>query len=229
MRRSEISSQLARTTVPHRLRFPLLAALAMLIAGVVAGQDLAPPADEFSPYLFAGPRADTPSERLLESLLEEHGSTDLADLTVADLATVLDLLSIAEQEHEHIRRSARLSWFTPGLGHYINGKTGAAVAFAAADLLTVGATLAFGYLLLPPAVQSRNLNYLQSSFLVIQERWEQVTPYELIPSLAVYTGGAILSMTIRGFAARNARVMADNAVQNGIVRFEPLPAGGLAR
>ncbi len=191
--------------------------LALLVAGPITAQD-----SESVP-------SATPSELALDTLIRSLGSAPLAEITGDDLVRALDLLSIAEQERDHIERSARISWALPGLGHYINGETGSAVAFALTDALIVTLTGILAYAVLPPAVQQENLNYLQSARLDIQDRWDGVSVSELIPTVTVVTSGALLSLTIRALAARSARILSDSAIREGVIRFEPEPAGGISR
>ena len=195
--------------------------IAIAIAVLVTSQGLAQEVDGEVDLV-------TPAERSLESLLLEAEQTPLTELTVADISAAMDLVSIARQEREHIERSASLSWRLPGLGHYINGDTGSAIVFASAEVLVVGLTGVLTYLLLPPAVQQSNLNYLQSSRLDIRDRWDEISASQLIPSAAAAISGTLLGLTVRGLAARTARELAIEAIANGTVRFEPEPAGGLS-
>ena len=161
--------------------------------------------------------------------IDQAGELRLGDLTVADLTRALDLLSVASRQREHIERSVKLSRAVPGLGHYINGDRGAALAFATADFAVGVFTVVFASLLLPPAVRTGNLNYLQSSFGVIEERWKGLSPSQLIPSAAVVLSGALLSATVRSLAAESARSVAVEALHDGRIVFAPEPLGGFDR
>ena len=171
--------------------------------------------------------AQSPAEQELERLLATEGERRIVDLRLSELDRALGLVSIARRQREHLERSTMLSWVAPGLGHYVNGATGEAWVFAAADIATGAATLILGTWLLPPAVQHRNLNYLQSSFETIETRWKSLTPSELIPVAAISVTGSLLSLTIRHLAARSARVAALTAIRDGVVTFRPEPLGGV--
>ncbi|MFP4113581.1 MAG: hypothetical protein ACOC0E_00970 [Spirochaetota bacterium] len=169
------------------------------------------------------------SEAELMKVLEENGDRPLSDVTVAELSRTLDLVSIARQERAHVERAVMLSWIFPGAGHYLSGATGTAFAFAGADLAVGVATAVAGYWLLPPSVQHRNLNYLQSSFSEIETQWETITPAEMLPTAAVVITGGLLSLTIRYLAAQDARETSIRAIGTGRVSFEPRPLGRLGR
>jgi hypothetical protein len=91
------------------------------------------------------------------------------------------------------------------------------------------ATAVVAYWLLPPAVQHRNLNYLQSSFATIEAEWKSVAPAELVPTAAAVLTGGLLSLTLRYLAASSARTTGIRAIEDGVVSFEPEPLGGIGR
>lgn len=167
----------------------------------------------------------TPAEEELMSLRKSWDDEPVSRLTVGRIGEALDLISVARQERAHVDRSAAYSWVAPGLGHYVNGETGAAVAFAATDIALAVTSSILVARLLPPSVQSRNLNYLQSSYHVIEERWRSLTPAELIPATAVAMASALLRLTVRHLAAGDARRASLEALQRGIITFEPHPPG----
>lgn len=170
-----------------------------------------------------------PAERELAVIVEENRGRAVIDLTLDEIDRILDLRSIARQQHDFVDSAVARSLVAPGLGHYTSGARGHAVAFAAAAAAVDLTTLVAAYWLLPPAVQSRNLNYLQSSFEVIENRWKSISPVDLVPSIAATITGGLLSLTVRVLAARGAEAAALEAFEAGTVRFEPLPLGGVAR
>ncbi len=171
------------------------------------------------------PAALTPAEEQLASLRAAWHDRPLVSLTAGEIGTGLDLMSVAGQERAHVHRSAVSSWIAPGLGHYINGERGASVVFAAADLALGVMSAILVARLLPPSVQSRNLNYLQSSCDAIRTRWRSLTPAELIPATVVGVSSALLSLTVRSLAAADARRAALDALGRGTVAFGPRPVG----
>ena len=163
-----------------------------------------------------------PASREIIEILEKAGDTPLSDLVVGDLLRVADLASVAHQQQMHIRRSTGLSLFVPGLGQFVNGQTGTALGFFAADFAIHGAGAALGYLLLPASVKFANLNYLQTPIIDIEDRWKNLTVAEFLPSAAVAISASILSAIVRHAASRNAHDLAIQAVEDGTVVFEPL-------
>ena len=163
-----------------------------------------------------------PAAREIIEIIEEAGDTPLSDLVVNDLLRVADLATVARQQQMHIRKSSGLSLFVPGLGQFVNGETGAALGFFAADFVIHGAGAAIGYFLLPPSVKFANLNYLQTPVIDIETQWKNLTVAEFLPSAAVAISASILSAIVRHAASRNARDLAIQAVEDGTVVFEPL-------
>lgn len=162
-----------------------------------------------------------PAAREVSEILEEAGELPLSDLTVSYLIRIANLASVAHQQEMHIRKSGGLSMFVPGLGQYINGETGKALSFFAADLAITSAAAVLGYFLLPAAVQHANLNYLQTRIGDIETRWKSLTVAEFLPSAAVAVSASILSAVVRNFASRDARDLAIQAIVDGRVVFEP--------
>lgn len=170
-----------------------------------------------------------PAERELADVFEENGTRPVTDLTLDEIDRILDLRSVANQQHGFVDRAVARSFLVPGLGHYTSGERRDAVAFAATAAAIELSTLAATYWLLPPAVQYRNLNYLQNSLSAIEERWKSIAPIELVPATAAALTGGLLSLTVRVLAARGAEESAMEAIETGAVRFEALPLGGVAR
>ena len=166
---------------------------------------------------------DTKSSRELAQILRGAPETSITSLTTTDAVSLLELMSLARQESDHVRRSIRLSYLVPGLGHYVNGDTRRGLGYLVTE--TAVEAFAFGmvYLFLPPAIQWRNLNYLQSSFVTIEDRWQNLTPSDLIPSISIAIAGAILSSVVRYYAGEDAARAAVVAIDQGRVNFAPKP------
>ena len=217
-----------------RRRALLVGLLAVVAATTWAQSD---PAEETATdgratLVGAGDRREVrivPAERELALLLDQNGPRAVIDLTLDEVDRILELSSVAEQQHDFIDDAAIRSFLVPGLGHYTSGARRPAVAFAAAAAAVDAATLVATYWLLPPAVQSRNLNYLQSSFETIEGRWKSISASELVPAAAATLTGGLLSLTVRLLAARDAEATALEAIETGTVGFEPLRLGGVAR
>ena len=163
---------------------------------------------------------ETPAENQIRLILEQASEVGLADLSVGDLTQTMALLSVAQQQREHVKHSARFSAMVPGLGQYVNGELGRGLIFAAADLVVGVAAAALAYWLLPPAVQWRNLNYLQTPIVDIETRWKALTPGELIPSVAVAASGSLVGLVIRRFASEDAATLARARISEGSIVFE---------
>jgi hypothetical protein len=166
---------------------------------------------------------ETRSSRLLAERLAAAGNPVIADLQVDDLIEILNLVSLAEQESAHVHASQARSLVVPGWGQYINGDRGPALLYFAADVTIQAAAITLACLVLPPSVQWRNLNYLQTPFETIKDRWSALTASELIPSLSISAAGSILSLALRYFAAEDAGQRAVSAIDDERIVFEPRP------
>jgi hypothetical protein len=167
--------------------------------------------------------AVVPARAELDALLADARELEMGSIGTSNVVRALELSSLAQLQEEHIEHSVGLSWALPGLGHYVNGETGTAIAFLATDAVVGVATLVLGSLLLPQAVRGENLNYLQSTLGEIETRWKSVTIGELVPSLTVVLTGSLLGLSVRAFAARDAAGAAMRAIRDETVRFEPEP------
>lgn len=213
----------------RRAAGPLLAALTIIVLSAVVLPAVAAAESAAAVEDVAVQPLVVPARAALNELLSGARGYPLESLEVEDFVHALGLASVATLEEEHVGRSVGLSWSVPGLGHLVNGERGAAFAFVAADLAIGVATIIAGSVLLPAAVRSENLDYLQSSFAAIDERWKSVTPAELVPSAAVVISGALLSLSVRAFAAADAERAAHAALRAGTVRFEPQPLAVFGR
>ena len=166
---------------------------------------------------------ETRSSRLLAERLASAGDQPVTVLRIDELIEILNLVSLAEQESAHVQASGARSFLVPGWGQYVNGERGYALLFFAAETTIQATAFALAYWVLPPSVQWRNLNYLQTPFDEIRDRWLALTASELIPSISVSAAGSILSLALRYFAAEDARSRAIDAIEDGRVVFEPRP------
>ncbi|MBU8913251.1 MAG: hypothetical protein KOO61_04455 [Spirochaetales bacterium] len=196
----------------------MLAAILLCLAGLSGVL-----AESATPQTDADAAEPVPAARELNETIEGAGDLTLSTITVSDLLQMADLASVAHQQQIHVRKSAGLSLFVPGLGQYTNGETGKGFAFFAADLAIRGTAAAVGYFLLPASVRIANLNYLQTPIVDIETRWKNLTVAEFLPSAAVAASAGILSAIVRHIAARDARDLAMQAIADGTVVFEPIP------
>lgn len=212
-----------------RGRVGVAALLLFAALPVWAESDAAAAVEAIGPGAVEALAIPVPAEAELDRFLAERGDQPLLELSANELRAVLDLRSTAIAERAHLDRAARLSWVAPGLGHAVSGAYGATILFGVTDGVILFGATAVAIALLPPAVQSRNLNYLQSSFTEIEDRWMALEPQELIPSVVTAVTGAMLSLTIRSLAARSARETAFEAMREGRVVFAPAPLGAPLR
>ena len=160
---------------------------------------------------------NVPAALALASRLERIGRLPSEPVSGSDLVALLDLAQAVRREQAFVARSAGLSWVVAGLGHYSSGDGRKAAGWMAADLTVGAATAILALVALPPAVQGRNLNYLQSSYEQIRDRWSTLRPAELIPAAVVSLTGTFLRIAVRSQAARDAAASARNALAAGSI------------
>jgi hypothetical protein len=77
------------------------------------------------------------------------------------------------------------------------------------------------YFLLPEDLQFKNLDYLNSSFAAVRDRWEAHSFVDLLPTVAVLAGGGLVKGVLGGLSAKHAGKIARRNIEQGRVTFEP--------
>ena len=226
MKRTRTTARCLPRAIRLAVRVAILVPLLLLAASRYANAETAADdeASGESPRTIAVvTTVETRSSRLLAERLATAGNPAITDLRVDDLIEILNLVSLAEQESTHVRASRARSLVVPGWGQLTNGDRGPALLYFTADMTIQAAAFTLFSWMLPPSVQWRNLNYLQTPFETIKDRWSALTASELIPSISVSAAGSILSLALRYFAAEDAGRRAMSAIDNGRIVFEPRP------
>lgn len=159
--------------------------------------------------------------RTIREFTAENEDTPAGEITLGEIRAVIARLSVIRQQIAHVRKSAAISFFMPGAGHIMNGRTGSGVLFAAGGVLISGGTLVGAYFVLPESVQFGNVNYFTDSFAAIEAEWKALSFTDLLPSLGIITAGTIVDMFYRGFVSKKAASVARTAIRNGEKEFEP--------
>jgi TM2 domain-containing membrane protein YozV len=165
----------------------------------------------------------------LEAALAGEGNTVLGELTVAEAQQLLGQISIAYQKAAYVSKSRAMSFVLPGLGQFMNNDPGMGALFLSLDLLTGVGTLLGAYFLLPGELQFDELNYFTDSFSTIENAWKSQSFVDLLPTLGVLAGGAVVQGVLRGVSGNHAAKLAERNIAAGKVTFEPklytLPLG----
>jgi hypothetical protein len=165
----------------------------------------------------------------LEAALADDQGKELGDLTVAEAQELLGEISIAYQKAAYVSKSRAMSMMLPGLGQFMNDDPGMGALFLSLDIVTGVGMLLGAYFLLPDELQFDQLNYFSDPFIDIENAWKAQSFTDLLPSLGVLAGGAIVQGILRGVSSKHAANLAEQNIAAGNVTFEPkvymLPLG----
>jgi len=157
----------------------------------------------------------------LESLWDSSGDQSIGSIEFGELRGVLGELSVARQKDMYIKHSKHLSYMFPGLGQIKNDDKLSGALFMAADLALVAGSLVGAYFLLPADLQFAQLDYFNTPYSTVKERWESHTFVEMLPTMGVLAGGWLVQGVVRMWSAKHAEKLARMNVESGKVTFEP--------
>ena len=198
----------------------LVTLIITLMPAMVFAMPVSPPWAQGQLGLFdqeAGPYVKTE----ISLIDNELGPKKLGDFTGADLVSLRDRLSIAEQKDRYVDRIAAQSYFLPGLGQFETGDTASGVAFLTLDLATIAGTLVAVYYCLPADLRFDRIDYFRDSSSTIQDAWDGHSFTDFLPSIGVFVGGMVIDQIVRRWASSHARGEATQAVDQGKVQFVP--------
>lgn len=99
--------------------------------------------------------------------------------------------------------------------------------FLLTDIAVITGTLIGAYYLLPDELKFDRLNYFRDSSATINERWENQSFMDMLPTMGVIAGGIVISGIVRLISATHAGKLAQRNIAEGKIQFEPkliLPA-----
>ncbi|MBN1686805.1 MAG: hypothetical protein JW852_09130 [Spirochaetales bacterium] len=162
----------------------------------------------------------------LKGILQEQADTVISDLTFGEVDELLKRLSVPMQEAAYVKASKTASLLMPGKGQFMNEDILSGLLFMTADIAVAAGTLVGSYFLLPAELRFENLDYFNTPFVEIEAAWtsagESATLKDSLAYMGVWTGGMILHHIIAGFSAGHAGKLAQQRIDEGIVRFEPV-------
>jgi TM2 domain-containing membrane protein YozV len=217
----------SRSSIIVRMKTRIVSVLLFAALLFAAAAAFAHPQMGWGPYPLPAKAAYLRAE--LENLYS--GTGRLGDLTPGELREIVGQLSVAVQKDRFVARSEALSFMMPGAGQMLNGSYGSGAAFLTVDLAIVAGTIVGAYFLLPEDLQFPHLDYFNTPFSTIWNRWESHTFVEALPSLAVLVGGGLARTILGGISSHHAGVLARRNIDQGKMTFEPdlllLPQGML--
>jgi hypothetical protein len=151
----------------------------------------------------------------------DFGTKSFGELTMKDLVTVRDRLSVAAQKDHYVNRIATESYLLPGLGQFQVGDTGAGIGFLTLDIAVVAGTLVAAYYLMPADLRFDKLNYFGDSASTISNAWNGHSFTDYLPMIGAIAGGFVIDQIVRHVASSHARGEATRAVDLQKVTFTP--------
>jgi hypothetical protein len=168
-------------------------------------------------------------EQQLQAVLAAEKGSVLGEMTVGDVQDLLGEISIAYQKAAYVSKSRAASFMLPGMGQFMNDDPGAGALFLSIDLLTGVGMLLGAYFLLPDELQFDQLNYFTEPYRNIEDAWKDQSFVDLLPSMGVLAGGALVQVILRGVSGNHAAKLAEQKIAAGEITFEPklsiLPGG----
>jgi len=153
----------------------------------------------------------------------------LGELTVGEAQDLLGEISIVYQKVAYVSKSRAASFMLPGMGQFMNDDPGMGALFLGLDLAAGVGTLLGAYFLLPDELQFDQLHYFKDSFGDIENAWKDQNFVDLLPSIGILAGGAVVQAILRGVSSNHAARLAEERIAAGEITFEPklsvLPGG----
>ncbi len=206
-------------------RFPILAAVAMLLSAAAFAQPMMGARQGPGPSRHTFLNQYESAE--IDALKAEFAGKSLGELTGTEVEAWAERLAIAARKDAWIRSSMGASMRFPGRGQLKNGDGLDGGLFAAAHVATIAGTAAAWYLLLPSRLKFDQLNYYTSPFSTIKASWEGISLQDYLPSMAAMAGGMALDMVWRVWSAKNALDEARAGIESGKVELKPLLGPGM--
>lgn len=155
------------------------------------------------------------------AILETKGNYPVGEFTLSEMKDLALDLSIPFQKIQYVNESKTASAIFPGMGQYMNDDPMTGTLFLVSHLTVTAGTLIGAYYMLPNELQFSNLNYISDSYTTINERWENQSIKDMLPTMGVLAGGFIVNSVIRYLSATHAGKLAQKNIAEGKIKFEP--------
>lgn len=167
-------------------------------------------------------------ENEVEEIFRDQADTVISDLTFGEVEELLRRLSVPMQKAAYVKASKKASLMMPGKGQFMNDDVLSGILFMTADIVVAAGTLVGSYFLLPAQLRVDSLDYFNTPYVEIEATWknagESATIKDSLAHIGVWTGGMILHQIIAKFSAAHAGKLAQERIDEGIVKFEPVLA-----
>jgi hypothetical protein len=165
------------------------------------------------------------------AILETKENYPVGDFTLTEMRSLALDLSIPFQKIQYVKDSKTASAVFPGMGQYMNNDPQNGTLFMLSHITVVAGTLIGAYYMLPDELQFDKLNYISDSYFTINERWENQSIKDMLPSMGILAGGFVVNSIIRYLSSAHAGKLAQKNITEGKIKFEPkiiLPVFGFS-
>jgi hypothetical protein len=173
----------------------------------------------------AGDRKASKVMEEIQAILHDESAAVPSSLTIGQMESLQERLSVPLQEQAYIVKSAVASLMIPGMGEMLNGDYLGGTLLLTSDVALFAGTIVAAYFLLPSQLQFGSLDYLTTPFSDIHAAWksalQSMTFTQALPMLGVMAGSTILRAVLSGVSSHNARKLAEKRIESGAVTFEP--------
>ena len=126
-------------------------------------------------------------------VLESVDNTPIGEFTLSEMKGIALDLSIPYQKMQYVKKSKIASFILPGTGQYLNDDPLGGTIFLVSDLAITAGTLVGAYYLLPDELKFDKLNYFRDSSATINDRWENQSFMDMLPTMGVIAAGIVVS------------------------------------
>ncbi len=197
--------------------------VSVISALLAVGVSIAASAAPTEPDLFAHRKDLAQLGNDVKGILANEKDRSLSGMTVGDVTSILDRISVAQQQYLWVKKSEHASLILPGLGQYLNGDTLSGTLYLSGSVLLFAGTIVGAYFLLPSDLQFSSINYFTDSFSSIHTAWQGHSFVDYLPSIGMIVGGAVLQGILRAVSADAAGKLAKRRIKDGTITFQPEP------
>ena len=155
------------------------------------------------------------------AILETRENYPVGEFTLTEMRILALDLSIPFQKIQYVKESKTASAIFPGMGQYMNDDPLSGTFFLISHLTVTAGTLIGAYFMLPNELQFDKLNYISNSYSTINERWENQSIKDMLPTMGVLAGGFVVNSIIQYLSSTHAGKLAQMNIAEGNIKFEP--------
>lgn len=154
-------------------------------------------------------------------ILKSIDDSPIGGFTLEEMKKLNLELSIPFQKMKYVKESEMASAVFPGFGQYMNDDPLGGTLFIVSNIAVITGTIIGAYYSLPDELRFNRLDYLNDSFSTINERWDNQSFVDMLPSMSVIAAGFVVDGIIRLLSASHAGKLAQENIANGKIQFEP--------